>query len=81
MRKAKNNPDIIRQKRMLLEDIKRTRQTLENAYSKFQYVSDPDLIDCYIYEINSADHRYKYLINQMRQLMTADAASQSQSVS
>ncbi len=81
MRKSKNNPDIIRQKRMLLEDIKRTRQTLENAYSKFQYVSDPDLIDCYIYEINSADHRYKYLINQMRQLMTADAASQSQSVS
>lgn len=81
MRKSKNNPDIIRQKRMLLEDIKRTRQTLENAYSKFQYVSDPDLIDCYIYEINSADHRYKYLINQMRQLMTADTASQSQSVS
>ena len=81
MRKSKNNPDIIRQKRMLLEDIKRTRQTLEKAYSKFQYVSDPDLIDCYIYEINSADHRYKYLINQMRQLMTADAASQSQSVS
>ena len=81
MRKSKNNPDIIRQKRMLLEDIKRTRQTLENAYSKFHYVSDPDLIDCYIYEINSADHRYKYLINQMRQLMTADAASQSQSVS
>lgn len=81
MRKSKNNPDIIRQKRMLLEDIKRTRKTLENAYSKFQYVSDPDLIDCYIYEINSADHRYKYLINQMRQLMTADAASQSQSVS
>ena len=81
MRKSKNNPDIIRQKRMLLEDIKRTRQTLENAYSKFQYVSDPDLIDCYIYEINSADHRYKYLINQMRQLMTADAASLSQSVS
>ena len=81
MRKSKNNPDILRQKRMLLEDIKRTRQTLENAYSKFQYVSDPDLIDCYIYEINSADHRYKYLINQMRQLMNADAASQSQSVS
>lgn len=77
MRKTKINPEIIHQKSLLLEDIKRTRQALETAYSKFQYVSDPDLIDCYIYEINSADHRYKYLINQMRQLMTAQAPGQS----
>lgn len=81
MRKSKINSDIIYKKALILEDIKKTRQALETAYSKFQYVSDPDLIDCYIYEINSADHRYKYLINQMRQLTISEAAGQSQSVS
>lgn len=81
MRKAKINSDIIYKKALILEDIKKTRQALETAYSKFQYVSDPDLIDCYIYEINSADHRYKYLINQMRQLTLAETSGQSQSVS
>lgn len=81
MRKSKINSDIIYKKALILEDIKKTRQALETAYSKFQYVSDPDLIDCYIYEINSADHRYKYLINQMRQLTLAETSGQSQSVS
>ena len=81
MRKAKINSDIIYKKALILEDIKKTRQALETAYSKFQYVSDPDLIDCYIYEINSADHRYKYLINQMRQLTLAETSGQNQSVS
>lgn len=70
MRKSKKTCEYSYRKNMILEDIKKTRQALEIAYSKFQYVSDPDLIDCYIYEINSADLRYKYLMNQMRQMQS-----------
>lgn len=63
-----SSPDVILRKKMLLEDINRTRQALETAYSKFQYASDPELVDCYIYEIKSVDHRYKYLLEQLRKL-------------
>ena len=66
MRKKKN--DLAQKKRLLMDDITKTRQAREIAYINFQNVSDPDLIDCYIYEINSVDLRYKYLINQIRKL-------------
>ncbi|MCD8068821.1 MAG: YaaL family protein, partial [Lachnospiraceae bacterium] len=46
----------------LLEDLKKTRFALEVAYSGFDNVTDPDLIDCYIYQVNSIWKRYSYLI-------------------
>lgn len=52
----------------LLEDIKQTRQALDTVYRNYQYVSDPDLIDCYIYEMNSMNLRYKYLLRQLESL-------------
>lgn len=45
----------------LKEDIEKTRIALENAYTGFDNAVDPDLIDCYIYEINALLKRYKYL--------------------
>ncbi len=45
------------------ECIEKTRQALENAYSGFDNALDADLIDSYIYEINSLDMRYKYLLS------------------
>ncbi|MDD3368610.1 MAG: YaaL family protein [Lachnospiraceae bacterium] len=48
----------------ILEDLEKTRFDLEIAYSGFDNVTDPDLIDCYIYEVNSVLKRYKYLLAQ-----------------
>lgn len=48
----------------ILEDLAKTRFALETAYSGFDNVTDPDLIDCYIYEVNSALKRYKYLTEE-----------------
>lgn len=45
----------------LQEDIKKTRYALEIAYAGFDNATDPDLIDCYIYEVNALLKRYKYL--------------------
>ncbi len=41
-----------------------TRKAMETAYSNFDNVTDPDLIDCYIYEVNAVMKRYKYLLEQ-----------------
>lgn len=46
------------------EELAQARYALEIAYSNFDNVTDPDLIDCYIYEVNAILKRYKYLIEQ-----------------
>ena len=38
------------------------------AYCGFDNVTDPDLIDCYIYEVNAVLKRYKYLLEQAAKL-------------
>lgn len=48
----------------ILEDLEKTKYELEMAYSGFDNVTDPDLIDCYIYEVNAVMKRYRYLLNQ-----------------
>ena len=47
----------------LRESIEKTRQALEMAYAGFDNAVDTDLIDSYIYEINSLQKRYKHLTN------------------
>ncbi|GFI23104.1 hypothetical protein IMSAGC011_01881 [Lachnospiraceae bacterium] len=53
---------------MLLDDIRKTQCALETAYSGFDNVTDPDLIDCYIYEVNSALKRYRFLLQQAERM-------------
>ena len=52
------------QRAALLSDIAKTQCALEIAYSGFDNAVDPDLIDCYIFEVNSALKRYRFLLNQ-----------------
>ena len=49
-------------------DLQKTRCELEDAYAGFDYVTDPDLIDCYIYELNAVMKRYRYLLQQAADL-------------
>lgn len=51
----------------LLTEIEKTKWALDSAYSNFENVVDPDLIDCYIYELNAAQKRYKYLLEKAKQ--------------
>jgi len=53
---------------VLLADITQTQRALEIAYSGFDNVTDPDLIDCYIYEIDSALKRYRFLLQQAERM-------------
>ena len=56
---------ITETKEDLLEDLKKTRYALEVAYSGFDNVTDPDLIDCYIYQVNAILKRYKFLLEKI----------------
>lgn len=54
--------------RILREDIKKALIALESAYCGFDYATDPDMIDCHIFRINSALKRYRYLLLQAESL-------------
>lgn len=45
----------------LAQDIEKTRYDLEIAYAGFDNATEPDMIDCYIYQVNSLLKRYTYL--------------------
>ena len=45
----------------LQDSIEKTRQALNDAYAGFDNAIEVDLIDSYIYEINSLQKRYKHL--------------------
>lgn len=48
----------------LREELTMARRALENAYAGFDNATEPDLIDCYIYELNSVMKRYRYLLQK-----------------
>jgi hypothetical protein len=50
----------------LLSEIKKAKLELDAAYSCFEYVIDPDLIDSCIYQMNAIQNRYKYLLKQAK---------------
>lgn len=52
----------------LMKDIAATKSALDIAYSNFENVVDPDLIDCYIYEMNAVQKRYKVLLERAKQI-------------
>ncbi len=45
----------------LRDSIEKTRRALDIAYAGFDNALEADLIDSYIYEINSLQKRYKHL--------------------
>ena len=66
------------EKNLILEDLARTKQALDNAYDHFENVVDPDLIDCYIYEVNAvqqkaADHSKNPRILKPRRIFPSPA--------
>ena len=56
------------QQELIQEELERTKVALDCAYSNFENSTDPDLIDCSIYELKAAQQRYKVLLKQAKQL-------------
>ena len=60
-------------KQALDEELREARLQLRRAYDAFDLVTDPDLIDAWIYEINAWQARYCGLLRQ-RKAMEPEAA-------
>ncbi len=56
-----------------MESVRAIQSALSRAYDGFNRADDDELIESYVYEINALQHRYAYLLRQMRQLEEAGA--------
>ena len=52
---------------LLKESLRASKKDYELALANFEQVVEPDLIDCYIYELNAASLRYKFLMERARE--------------
>ncbi len=50
----------------LRREIETSRANLELAMANFEQAVDPTMIDCYIYEVNAAQLRYEFLLQQAK---------------
>ena len=48
---------------LLAAAIDHTKLEIDTAYRNFEHALEPDLIDCYIYQLQSAQMRYQFLLN------------------
>ncbi len=57
----------------LLEAFHKTQEALNQARIDFNFVSAPELIDASVYEINSLQARYNYLLRRLREEKVVDS--------
>lgn len=50
----------------IYENLKKAKQDWENAKNIFENVSNPDLVDYAIYNVDAAEKRYMYLLKQIK---------------
>ena len=50
----------------LLKEIEIIKRAYAATLSNLENITDPDLIDCYIYELNAVQVRYKFLLRQAK---------------
>ena len=65
---SKRQQEFSLENQELIEEIDRTRNTIESARNHFEQVVDPTLIDCYIYELKAAQLRYQFLLRRFKLL-------------
>ena len=63
----KDKPCMTYEEKSLISELEQTKNALAAAYSSFENVTDPDLIDSCIYQVNSAQKRYKFLLERAKE--------------
>ena len=53
--------------RQLKQQIEASKLAISSARNQFEFVVDPTLVDCYIYELNAAQLRYQFLLKRLKQ--------------
>ena len=60
--KKKNNMSF----EHILDELENSRIRMNVAFSNFEAVLDPDLIDYYIYKAKAEEHHYQFLLRQLK---------------
>lgn len=50
----------------ILNELEKSRIRMNVAFSNFEAVVDPDLIDYYIYKAKAEEHHYQFLLRQLK---------------
>lgn len=64
----RGNPVREEERRELMQSLSHTRTLINQAYGGFNSTSDSDLIESYVFEINSLHARYNYLLRRVKEL-------------
>ncbi len=64
-----------KRKDFLKKAISDCQQAINDAWTGLQNTNEPDLIDRYIYEMNAANVRYRFLLNEIRELAAAEEST------
>ena len=52
---------------VLIHDLRNAKKDIDTILLHLNYQTDPDLIDCYTYQLKGAYMRYKFLLRQIQQ--------------
>ena len=58
----------------LQQELQETGRALREAYEKFNYVSDDELVEACSYEISALKARYRYLLRRIKELTAEEEA-------
>ena len=58
----------------LQQELQETGRALREAYEKFNYVSDDELVEACTYEISALKARYSYLLRRIKELSAEEEA-------
>ena len=63
-----NDRDFLTEEELLRLELKETKLAMDAAYSVLQNVTEPELIDSAIYELNSIQMKYTFLNRKYREI-------------
>lgn len=61
--------DFISDPNTLKDTLEQLNNQIKSAYANLNYVTEPALIDSWIYEINAASLRYEFALNQLKKCL------------
>lgn len=68
---SKKKKRLLLKENPIIKELQEAKVALDVAYSNFENVIDPDLIDRYIFEVNAVNKRYRYLLKQLKESETS----------
>ena len=56
------------ERRAVLESLEKTQEQLRHAHTDFNRVSEPELVESAVYQINALQAKYAYLLRRIKEL-------------